>query len=320
MRKRGVGQRPLVLLACLTVCLNCPAFASVTNYRDLDAFNAAAGDPPVALDFDLLSPGTDITGNHLEGLTLIGPGAPLIVVRAADTYTPDGFSGTPNPDANKLIATSGENILSPGGVVLGPGSDPAVEDDDLTIVFDVPVAAFGFDHLSQSADGFSFTSFRIKNEAGTVIHSGGVPISNLGGGGAPAAADFFGFVSTEANIKSIEIIEGDSNSQYPDCNIGFDTFRYATPRPVYAINNRDVRGPVVALAAVSSRFTVWGRVSLLDADGFLLDDGSGAPVKVLAPGHSGLTSGAFARATGVLNNAPEPAELTCAPEDVLRLD
>ena len=67
------------------------------------------------------------------------------------------FAGAPNPANNTLGATSGANVLSPGGVTLGPGPDDAVENDDLTLEFATPVSAFGFDHLAQSADGFSFT-------------------------------------------------------------------------------------------------------------------------------------------------------------------
>ncbi|MGK3946184.1 hypothetical protein ABK046_48520, partial [Streptomyces caeruleatus] len=78
------------------------------------------------------------------------------MVAASSTLTPGGFGGTTNTILNKLPATSGLNVLSPGGLVLGPGSNPSVEGDWLTLEFQAPVTYFGFDHLSQSADGVGF--------------------------------------------------------------------------------------------------------------------------------------------------------------------
>ena len=208
------------------------AFGQVTVFaRDLAGFQAAAPGAGVVVDFEAVAAGTDITGVSMGGMTLLGPGAALIVVRGEDTMTPGGFSSAPMPELNVLVATSGEQVLSPGGAVLGPGPNASVVIDDLTIVFDEPVSAFGIDHLSQSADGIPFTNVRVFDAGGAVLHSGGVRISNLGGGGAAGAADFWGIVSTERNIARIEFDEGDSNAVYPDCNIGFDTIRAdVTPR------------------------------------------------------------------------------------------
>jgi hypothetical protein len=217
----------IVTVVALSLVAACEA--AVTGFpKNLAGFNAAAGDPPVAIDFDEIVSGTDITGTTISGVTFVGPGAALIVVRGADTFTPGGFGGVLDPNTNKLFPTSGENVLSPGGVTLGPGSNPAVEDDDLTLEFAEPVSAFGFDHLSQSSDGYGFTSIQVFDPSNVLLFSGMVPISNIDGmgGGAAGGADFWGIVSDTANIKRIVIDEGDGNSTYPDCNIGFDTFRY----------------------------------------------------------------------------------------------
>jgi hypothetical protein len=158
----------------------------------------------------------------------------LIVVDGNATVTPAGFSGAPNPATNKLFPTSGANVLSPGGLTLGPGPDSAIENDDLELVFVPPLAAFGFNHLSQSADGFGFTSAHVFNQSNTLIFSGPVPISNMGGGGAPGAADFWGVIGTGGDlIRRIVIDEADGNAEFPDANIGFDTFRFtpAIPEP-----------------------------------------------------------------------------------------
>jgi len=167
--KRSVGV--LAVIAALSVLLVTPAQlqASVVVFpQDLAGFNIAAGTPPITINFDTVAAGTDVTGSIIAGVTFQGPRSPLIVVRGADTFTPLGFAGDPVTDLNKLYATSGENVLSPGGVELAPGPDPNKEQDDLTLIFTVPVQAFGFDHLSQSADGISFTSISVFNSADTI--------------------------------------------------------------------------------------------------------------------------------------------------------
>ena len=182
---------------------------------------------PVRMGFDSIAAGTNITGQILDGVRFVGPQAPLIVVAASSTSTPGGFSGATDTSLNKLPATSGLNVLSPGGAVLGPGSNPAVEGDWLTLEFQSPVTYFGFDHLSQSADGVGFTSIRVFDPNFNVLYSGKIGISNLGGGGAPGGADFWGVYATDGTlIGRVEITEDDSDARYPDANIGFDSLRY----------------------------------------------------------------------------------------------
>jgi hypothetical protein len=99
------------------------------------------------------------------------------------------------------------------------------------LTFNPHLNAFDFDHLSQSADGSSFTGVQVFNQANVQIFSGTIPISNLGGGGAAGAADFWGVVTTGSDLISrILVTENDNNAQFPDSNIGFDTFRF-TPVP-----------------------------------------------------------------------------------------
>jgi len=229
MRKINLVIIWLVVMSMLIMAS--AAYAGVIIYsKNLAGFNAAAGSPPIAIDFDNIAPGSDITGSTICGVTLLGPGAPLIVVRGADTYTPSGvFSGVIDINTNKLILTTGENVLSPGGIFLGPGPNNAIENDDLTIEFAEPVSAFGFDHLSQSADGCSYTYITVFDPSNAVLLSTRqIPISPTctGVGGHPAGADFWGIVSDTANIKKIVIDENDDNAQYPDASIGFDTFRF----------------------------------------------------------------------------------------------
>jgi len=220
-----------VILFVLLVAGAADVHAAVTAFpMDLASFNAAAGNPPVVVDFDAIASGTDIGGQTIGGVTFSpsATGAPLIVVRASDTMTPAaGFTGIIDASTNVLPATSGEDILSPGGATLGPGPDDAVENDDLVLTFATPVSAVGFDHLSQSADGFGFSNVTVLDAASNVLFSGSIPISGLGGGGAPAGADFWGIISDAKDIARIEVDEGDNNNSFPDCNIGFDTLRVA---------------------------------------------------------------------------------------------
>ena len=211
--------------------------------NDLAGFNAASGTPPVVVDFDNVAAGTDITGTTLSGVTFnLGnspsPSAPLIVVPAADTFTPAGFTGVINAATNKLPPTSGANVLSPGGAQLAPGFNPLLENDDLKITFAQPVSAVGFDILFQELDFFSGVGVTILDANGNVLYSNSnLPDGSGAGGGAPGGAVFFGFVSSRANIATIIIDEYDGNADFPDANIGFDTFRVKRIIPAIAAVN-----------------------------------------------------------------------------------
>jgi hypothetical protein len=197
-----------------------PTQATTTTYfGDLDGFNSAAGSPPIAVSFDDIAADTDISGTLMAQATFEGPSAPAIVVKASDTAPQDG--------GNKLVATSGANILSPGGRELPQDPDPN-EVDDLTITFKYPVSAVGFDVLLQSKDCCSFTDISVQRPDGTQLWADEVP---TGGGeeddGAPAGSNFLGWTSDKADIGKIVIAEYDGSA--PDANIGFDTFRYVPP-------------------------------------------------------------------------------------------
>jgi hypothetical protein len=203
-------------------------------YNDLAAFNSMAGYPPVAVSFDDIVPGTNITGNEINGvkLDLYGASAPLIVVKAADTYTPSGYSAVKDASTNKLIATTGENVLSPGGAELAPGNNPSVENDDLVLTFAEPVKSVAFDILYQSLDSHTFTTISVFNSSGTRIYHGGVP-GNGKSGGSPAGVVSAGFVSDTSDIAKVIVNEFDATADYPDANIGFDSIRFHyTPEDV----------------------------------------------------------------------------------------
>jgi hypothetical protein len=205
-----------------------PSAAVINAYfDDLAGFNTAAGSPPIVVNFDSVAKGTDISGATFGGITfdkgnMPAPSAPLIVIDAADSYSDGPFNWF--SVANKLIATSGSNVLSPGGVQLEAGEVPELENDDLNMTFADPVNAAGFDLLYQSKDGASYVGITVYDSGDNVLYSNSfIPV-----GVAPDSAggpEFVGFVSDSKNIKKIAIDEYDNNSINPDSNIGFDTIR-----------------------------------------------------------------------------------------------
>ena len=213
-----------------------PARAVVTVFQgDLQAFTDVVGTLPV-IDFDDIAAGTDIKSNKIRGITFTNPdGNTLDVMDAASTFTAPGFNPGGDGD-NKLFATTGANVLSPGGSALVPG--PAVpQKDSLRLEFDAPVRDFGIDLLYQSLDGVSFTDYEVRDTVGTIIASGSFTTPTLDGGpdtttaAARGGTFFVGFHSDHANIARIDFIEYDNDSGNPDANIGYDTIRVVAACP-----------------------------------------------------------------------------------------
>jgi len=88
---------------------------------------------------------------------------------------------------------------------------------------------------------------------------------------------------------------------------------------VVGSTNRGLRDPIAAAARGLFLFTVWGRVTVQDADSFTLDDGYGAQVRVICTGHA-LGSGGYAAAMGVLDTTTSPPSLTTSREEIRPLD
>lgn len=76
---------------------------------------------------------------------------------------------------------------------------------------------------------------------------------------------------------------------------------------------------IIEGAATEFLFTVAGRVTVLDAGSFLLDDGSARKVTVVAIGH-GLQNGDLAKARGTLNRTTNPPTLTSSLDRIEKLD
>jgi len=221
-RQHACGQ---VILTLAAMSFPVAAGAQVTLYTNTGEYEAAGGALSIAIDFDSIRAETDIGAAQISGVTFNPLGSPLIVVVASSTFTPPGlFSGTDNPADNTLIATSGENVLSPGGEELGSGND--LDRDDWEMVFATPVQSLAFDVLYQSADSFSFTSMTAFDAQGvTIFSAGNLPVIDAKAPGGPGCPQFYGLVSIGAPIARVIISEDDDNTQFPDANIGMDTLR-----------------------------------------------------------------------------------------------
>ena len=233
-RHRHRHRRPVVVaaaaLAPLVLAAGAASAALTPFVQDQAGFTAAAGNANITVGFDDLADGTDIGGQSYGGATFTAPGAPLTVVDAATTATVGTFE-LPYDESNRLTATSGANVLSPGGAQLGPGPDPDVENDDVRIDFDAPVGFFGFDHLAQRLDGQGYTRVGVIDTDGNTILDDVIQISMLDAdenGVIPGGADFWGIVSDENDIAAIVFNEVDEDANGPDSNVGYDSFRFGT--------------------------------------------------------------------------------------------
>jgi hypothetical protein len=102
-------------------------------------------------------------------------------------------------------------------------------------------------------------------------------------------------------------------------NFGFRVSK-AVPQPLNGMNNKAASDPVSLTASAMFNFKVWGIVTIIDADSFTLDDGSGVPVKVIAPGYSGIANGDKATAIGKLSGENPNRVLNSKASEVVKFN
>ena len=88
------------------------------------------------------------------------------------------------------------------------------------------------------------------------------------------------------------------------------------------MRNKTTRDPAVAYASPLYEFSLWGRVQAdqFGLNGFTIDDGSGAPVRVSIPSHSALV-GNLVKVTGRLDTMVRDSPvLDCAVGAISILD
>ena len=230
--QRLVSRASFAAIAAACVLASAPTrivVASLTEFpQDLNGFTAAAKSSAVAVSFDDVATGTNIGGQTIGGATFTAVGSPLMVVAADSTVTSGAYQG-PFDSTNKLVATSGANVVSPGGNTLPPGPDANTENDDIQISFAQPVGYFAFDHLSQEDDGTAYTRVGFYDQNGNVLLERSLAIALLSAGedgAVPGGVDFFGVVSDSNNIAKVIVNERDDNANAPDNNIGYDSLRF----------------------------------------------------------------------------------------------
>jgi PEP-CTERM motif len=181
------------------------ADAAPVFYTDRPTFNADGRvTTTTTINFDSLAPGTDLTGSTLSGVTFNAPGStPLQVIL--------GSTGVRFP----MSPSSGANVLSPGG------SNTALENDDLELIFATAVKAAGMDVVFDVPDGASFVGVTFFDASNAVICSTGfIPSPS----GAPGF-QFVGCVSDSANIKRVAFDEFDGSP--PDDHVAYDTLTFS---------------------------------------------------------------------------------------------
>ena len=183
-RRRGAGgadTSAIVAGATDLEALEPRVLLSGAHFDRVDFLNDPDVNAVINIEFDDLAAGTDLTDAAIDGVTFEAPGdGPLTVIEAAAGVR------------NAMAATSGTQILSPGG------SDVTIEDDDLRIVFDQPVQAAGLDVIFDVPDGQSFTGVTFLDENDqTLFTDGFIPSPN----GAPGS-QFVGYAAQDRVIRS----------------------------------------------------------------------------------------------------------------------
>jgi len=206
------------------------AHAAVTAYSVRGAFLTDLGGAHTGeVTFDDLAPWTDVEGQTVDGIYFKTPwlgcdpyggstyrcgtqtSAPLTVIT--------GITGMP--------ATTGANLLSPGGTDIAACSDPSLDNDDLVLHFMEPVSAVGLDVILQ-IDGGSNLGVRVLGSSGNILYDEPdvqivMPITPYTG------VRFIGFISDTEDIARVEIDEYDEECTGYDAHVGYDSIVYADP-------------------------------------------------------------------------------------------
>ena len=91
------------------------------------------------------------------------------------------------------------------------------------------------------------------------------------------------------------------------------------PVMTFAITNRAAYDHIMSSAMQQFRFKVWGRVTTLGTDSFILDDGSKRPIRVVAPGYAGISVDDYATAVGSFSGEGTERVLNADASDVVKL-
>ena len=122
------------------------------------------------------------------------------------------------------------------------------------------------------------------------------------------------FADSALGLHPVEVVARDAaNNSATDTSQSYKTAR------VVGINNRDLANHVTSAMAQNYLYVAWGRVTWIDADTFDLDDGSGAPIRVIASGH-GRETNDYACARGIWQTGGTSHYLSCTASHVTKLN
>ncbi|NLN76692.1 MAG: hypothetical protein GX139_10320 [Armatimonadetes bacterium] len=205
-------------------------------------------------------------------------------------------------------ATSTVYDITPPTVAIG---NPSVSvTDSGPVTYEITID--GADEVTL-ADGDVTLDKGRSADAATVAVSGEdltsrlVTISGITGNGTLGISIAAGVAQDAAGNESIAV--GPS-----------DAFSVLNHVPSYGLSNKAAWDPIIIIAAADNVFTIWGKVTVADADSFTVDDGSGLPVKVIYSDH-GFGNGDFVSATGTLDvSGPAPVLNALVTNDQLSVD
>lgn len=86
--------------------------------------------------------------------------------------------------------------------------------------------------------------------------------------------------------------------------------------PVVGTTIDSLLDTVATPGSLNRRFRVWGKVTVINSSTFWLDDGSGAQIKVFAPGYTGFTTGSYVSALGTADVSVTPPVLISSSDRI----
>jgi hypothetical protein len=130
-------------------------------------------------------------------------------------------------------------------------------------------------------------------------------------------------ITPTGNWVTIFLDGNHPTSDLLQCNVFFDDIFLgvpAPPAPPVGLSNKAANDTIITTASATVNFKVWGKVAVIDAGSFTLDDGSGTPIKVNAAGYAGIVNDDYASASGKLSGVTPNIVLTALPADVIKLN
>lgn len=126
----------------------------------------------------------------------------------------------------------------------------------------------------------------------------------------------FNLTGRKTGLWDVSITNSDGLSGLLSSGFGINV---PSSLPLVGASTRWLRDGVMATASTKWRYRVWGKVQPIDWLTFWLDDGSGAPVKVFAPGYSGIVNGSYVVVTGGADVSTSPATMISSSAQITRI-